>query len=223
MSTTDNQQPQFSVDKRTLLALINTFAGQGRFRPADDDPRPPGPLGPIIRIALERTAALEGRLQAGNSAEWKAFLVSLFARRPEIFDAIGGGLRFGDEVALNPQPLPPRWAFLASFVRTIAERAELIHEVASAVAVDGEEQAIIIVGGYVRRLCDDFLRSDFKLWWPYPDPHPNWFAKELNSTDFVWMATQFEQAANQGVHPALGRVLADASSNLIEVGLSRLA
>src|SRR3990172_8832863 len=45
---------------------------------------------------------------------WKVIFTSILARHPEIWDAIGGGPSFGEEVALNPQPLPPRFAFLVS-------------------------------------------------------------------------------------------------------------
>ena len=37
----------------------------------------------------------------GQPAPWNVVFASLLARDPEIFDVIGGGHSFGDEVALN--------------------------------------------------------------------------------------------------------------------------
>ena len=35
---------------------------------------------------------------------------TIFRKHPGMYDVIGGGHSLGDEVALNPQPLPPRSA-----------------------------------------------------------------------------------------------------------------
>ena len=96
----------------------------------------------------------------------------ILARHPEISDAIGGGHSFGDEVALNPQPLPPRYAFLVSVAQALTSRVELLQEIADATAREGEQQGIIIVGGYVSRFVDDFCGTGFRLKYPFPRTTP---------------------------------------------------
>ena len=163
---------------------------------------------PSLGESLDRSA---GRLFAG-----------ILARHPEISDAIGGGHSFGDEVALNPQPLPPRYAFLVSVAQALTSRVELLQEIADATAREGEQQGIIIVGGYVSRFVDDFCGTGFRLRYPFPGPRPHWFTAELDGIDMMVMATQFEQAAKESFSPDLRRNLADVSTRLAEAGLSRM-
>ena len=107
-------------------------------------------------------------------------------------------------------------------MQTLVTRAELLQEVSDATARKGEQQGIIIVGGYVSRFSDDFCGTGFRLRWPFPGPRPHWFAHELDSIDLAVMATQFEDAAKQTCNQDLRRSLASASSRFAEAGLSRL-
>jgi hypothetical protein len=147
-----------------------------------------------------------------------AFLVSL---RPEISDAIKphSGLEL---VGLNPQPLPPRQAFLASLVRKIVDRAELMQEIAASARNEGEQQGIIIVSGYLARFAEDFCATGFKPRWPFPGPPPHWFVKELDGVDLLLMAARFDQAAAETFSPALRQGLRDASAKFADAGLSRI-
>jgi hypothetical protein len=147
---------------------------------------------------------------------------SIFRKHPEIFDAIGGGHSFGDEVALNPQPLPPRAAFLIAAAQAVIRRAELFQEITGATSHDGSQQGIIIVGGYTSRFSHDWCATGFKLRWPLPGPRPHWFPHELNGIDLIVMATQFEQAAKGTFNQELRQHLAKTSAKFTEVGMSRL-
>ena len=153
---------------------------------------------------------------------WKVLLASILAKHPEIFDAIGGGHWFGADVALNPQPLPPRYAFLVAVAQTLASRAELLQEFADATTRQGDQQGIIIVGGYVSRFSDDFCGTDFRLKWPFPGPRPHWFAHELDGIDLVVMASKFDEAATQSFGQDLRRSLAAASSRFVQAGLAKM-
>jgi hypothetical protein len=135
---------------------------------------------------------------------------------------ISSGHNFGEEVALNPQPLPPRFAFLVSVAQAVINRAELFQEIADAAPREGEQQGIIIVSGYVTRFVDDFCGTGFRLKYPFPGPRPPWFADELDGIDLVVMATQFEQAAQNTFSPDLRQNLADASARFVEAGLSKM-
>jgi hypothetical protein len=217
MGTEETDQQVFQVSQRQLLAFVRAMIGGSAGREDDEHPLPPGPWDPIIRVALQGVNAFGPRPEP-----WRSALFSLLARRPETWDAIGGGHGFGDDVALNPQPLPPRVAFLVSVAQTVIGRAQLLQEIRDATRREGEEQGIIIVSGYVARFVDEFCGSGFKLKYPFPGPRPNWFADELSGIDLVVLATQFEQAADETFDPELRQSLADAGARLVETGLSQM-
>jgi hypothetical protein len=232
---TEHQASFVSTEK--LLALVRAMMGGSRGREGDDQPLPPGPWDPVIRVAIEKVNAFgphpepwndfisqmaPWQLGFGNPVPWKVALASILAKHPEIFDALGGSPGFGDEVALNPQPLPPRAAFMVSVAQALISRAELLQEFADAIGREGEEQGIIIVSGYISRFVDDFCDTGYRLKYPFPGPRPRWFADELDGIDLVVMATQFDQAAKEAFHPELRQSLANASLKLVEAGFSRM-
>ena len=216
MSTRQTEQHSLHISQEKLLAFVRKMIGGSRGREDDEHPLPPGPWDPIIRIALERV-----KVFGPNPEPWKVAFATILARHPEVFAAIGGGHHLGDEVALNPQPLPPRFAFLVSVAQTVTSRAELLQELADATTHKGEQQGIIIVSGYTSRFSDDWCGTGFRLKWPFPGPPPSWFASELDGIDLVVMATQFQQAAKESFSPDLRKSLADASAKFVEAGLSK--
>ena len=214
--------------------------GGGAGREDDQHPLPPGPWDPVIRVALERLRSFgprpEGRI-AGSERSYSRTAPpvvnpmsdpqnvefhSIFRKHPEIFDAIGGGHSFGDDVALNPQPLPPRAAFLIAAAQAVIRRAELLQEIAGAISHDDSQQGINIVGGYTSRFSDDWCATGFRLRWPFPGPRPHWFFHELDGIDLIVVATQFEQAANGTFSRELRQHLAKTSAKFAEAGMSRL-
>ena len=241
MNTKQTEQQSLHISQEKLLAFVRAMIGGSRGREDEEHPLPPGPWDPVIRVALERINVFgplpnPGKVfgpfpQPWRSIEsvfgplpdpWKVIFASIVAKYPAIWDVIGGGHSFGAEVALNPQPLPPRFAFLVSVAQTVASRAELLQELADATTRDGEQQGIIIVGGYTSRFSDDWCGNGFRLKWPFPGPRPGWFTNELDGIDLVVMATQFEQAAQESFSPDLRQNLADASAKLAEAGLSKM-
>jgi hypothetical protein len=226
-----NQTALQSVDvsREKLLGVIGDLLGERGGREDDEHPLPPGPWDPVIRVAFERLNTFGPRASAhlatsfGPGREpWRIILANILARHPEIFDALGGGHSFGDEVSLNPQPLPPRYAFLIAAAQTVISRAELLQEFADSTRRQGEERAIIIVGGITSRFSDDWCGTGFKLKYPFPGPRPHWFASELSGIDLVVIASQFEEAARQSFSPDLRQSLANASAKFVDAGLSRM-
>jgi len=235
MNTEQTEQQSFHISQEKLLAFVREMIGVSTGREDDEHPLPPGPWDPVIRVALERINVFGPHPEPWRSIEsvfrplpepWKA----IFARHLEVWDAISGGYSFGAEVALNPQPLPPRFAFLVSIARTVISRAELMQDITDATRREGKQQGIIIVSGYLGRFVDDWCGNDFRLLWPGPDPffprwprpRPNWFAEELGGIDLVVMATQFEQVAKETFSQDLRQSLADASAKFAEAGLSKM-
>jgi hypothetical protein len=237
MNTEQTDQQSLHISQENLLALVRGMIGVGRGREDDEHPLPPGPWDPVIRVALERINVFGPRpepwkdffgqvvpwqLGLGQPLPWRVAFASILARHPEIWDAIGGGHSFGEEVALNPQPLPPRFAFLVAVAQAVTSRAELLQEIADATRREGEQHGIIIVSGYISKFVDDFCGTGFRLKYPFPGPRPHWFAHELDGIDLVVMATQFDQAAKEAFSPNLRQNLADASAKFVEAGLSKM-
>jgi hypothetical protein len=242
MNTKQREQQSLHISQEKLLAFVRAMIGGSSGREDDENPLPPGPWDPAIRVALQQINVFGPHPEPWRTIEsgfgfplpwtiesgfgfpnpWKVVFASILARHPEIWDAIGGGPSFGEEVALNPQALPPRFAFLVSLAQTVTSRAELLQEIADATRREGEQQGIIIVSGYIARFIDDICGNDFRFKWPFPGPRPNWFAKEVSGIDLVVMATQFDQAANETFNRELRQNLADASAKLAEAGLSKL-
>jgi hypothetical protein len=237
-STKPTEQLSLHVSQERLLAFVRAMIGGGAGREDDEHLLPPGPWDPVIRVGLEQLRFFgpspERRIAGSERSRTAEPVVnpmsdprnvvfqSIFRKHPEIFDALGGGPSFGDEVALNPQPLPPRAAFLIAAAQAVIRRAELLQEIASATSNDGSQQGIIIVGGYTSRFSDDWCGTGFKLRWPFPGPRPHWFPNKLNAIDLIVVATQFEQAAKETFSQELRQHLAKTSAKFTEVGMSRL-
>jgi hypothetical protein len=217
---TTTNTPDVRRDK--LLAFVRAFAGDGAGRPDDEHPLPPGPHDPVIRIALERISVFGPSPEPWRSARRLAFLLGLIgARHPEGIDALKPhSFEAFDE--LNPQPLPPRRAFIASLGRTIVERAELMQDMSNAAGNEGEQRGIIIVGGYLAKIADDFCGTGFRLRWPFPNPPPPWFNQAFDGVDLVLLAAHLDQAAAQTFSPALKQGLSQASAKFAETGLSKI-
>ena len=216
MSPKQTDQRSLNISQDQLQHLVRGLLGLSQGREDDEHPLPPGPWDPVIRGAWERTIA--GGLRAGS---WKVALAELLARHPEAFDAVGGGHSHGDEVALNPQPLPPRFSFLLAVAQAVILRAELLQEIAGAIP-DAAERGIIIVGGYTRRFSDDWCAPGFRLRFPLGGPRPHWFKSELGGIDLIVLAAQFEGAAKEAFGPVLRRSFAEVSAKFLEVGLAKL-
>src|SRR6187549_3463707 len=132
----------------------------------DGEPLPPGPWDPIIRQALDK-------VYGPFPEPWRrtfesARLRNLSRIKPEAWDGIED--RFSS-VALNPQPLPPRWKFPVEFARAAMDRFETIQETAEIIGgQNGGDRAIIVVGGKVSELVEEVCGNNFRRKWPIPPP-----------------------------------------------------
>ena len=149
----------------------------------------------------------------------RIILASLAARHPEISDVIGGG-RFA-QAELNPQPLPPRAAFVVAFTEEAIDRALLMQEVANAMNQTGEQQGIIIVGGRLSLLVDELCGNNFKVRIPLPRPKRD-EDELLSGIELLAAGAVFEQTAATVAHEGLRQELRNAGAKLIENGLARI-
>jgi hypothetical protein len=232
MDSKQTEQQTLQIGKGQLLALVREFTGgASRARTDDEHPLPPGPWDPVIRQAVEHVRVFGPHpepwrtrdLATGRGSEiLRVLLVSILRQHPEIWDVIGGGHSLVDEVALNPQPLPPRYAFLISVVQVVASRAELLQEMAGAMSQPGSQQGIIVVGGYTARFADDWCGTGWRLGWPFPGPRPNWLSEQLDAADLLVIATALDQAAKESHSADLRKNLTDASARFTETAMERM-
>jgi len=141
-------------------------------------------------------------------------------KHPEIWDVIGGDPL--SAVALNPQPLPPRSAFLAAVILEFTERMTDVCELADLIPRPGGEPGNIIVAGHVARFVDDICGNGLQIKWPFPWPAPQWFTETLSGADLIVMGTQFQQCAVIAMDRDLARTFADAAHALLEAGAALL-
>lgn len=201
--------PPKHLSARALTALVSQLTTG---YPDSGPEEIPGPLDPYIRRALERMAVGAGA--SGNL--WRI----IAEKHPEIWDVIGGDPQA--RVSLNPQPLPPRSAFVACIILEFTERMTLVAEIADLIPRPGGERGIIIVGGHVAKFVDEICVNGLHIRWPLPWPAPNWYSDTLSGTDLIVMGTQFQQSAAMAMDRDLGRTFADAAHALLEAGAARL-
>jgi len=201
--------PPNELSARALAALVSQLT-TGYSNP-DGPEETPGPVDPYIRRALERSV-----VGSGTASNLWRFIAE---KHPEIWDVIGGGPLSG--IALKPQPLPPRSAFLAAVILEFTERMTLVCELADLIPRPGGERGTTIVAGHVAKFVDDVCGNGFKLKWPFPWPAPGWFKVSLSGADLIVMGTQFQQCAGLAIDRDLGRTFADAAHALLEAGASR--
>lgn len=202
--------PPKNLSARALGALVSQLTTG--YAPAEGPEEGPGPLDPYMRRALERAA-----MGAGIGMNLWGVIAE---KHPEVWDVIGGDP--GGHSALNPQPLPPRSAFLASVVLEFTERMTMVAEIADLIPRPGADRGIIIVGGHVARFVDAVCVNGLYVRWPLPWPAPRWFTHTLNGADLIVMGTQFQQSAAIAMDRDLGRTFADAAHALLEAGAARL-
>ena len=231
-----SQSPQIGSEK--LLALLRLMIHGAAGRDDDEYPLSQGPWDSVIREALEPITVFGPHPEPWRASRpwrfptesiygplpepWKRIFATIAVRHPATWDVIGGGLNFGDEVALNPQPLPPRYAFMASLANKVTGRAELLQEIEDAVRRADEQRGIIIVSGYIARFIDDICGNGFRFKWPFPWPRPNWFTEQVEGPDLAVLAIQFEQAAKGAFSQNMRQHLMDASAKLVEAGMAKM-
>lgn len=242
MQTTQTNSETLTISRDKLLSFVSEiFGGTSVGREDDEHPLPPGPWDPIIRKVSKQVFGPRPepwRSVFGPSPEpWRSIfgpqpepwrselhvsqiiLGIIAARHPEIFDVIGGD-RF-NRAALNPQPLPPRAAFLAAFAEEVIDRVSLMQEVADAMNQTGEERGIIIVGGKLSEFVDELCGNNFKVRIPFPKPKHG-EDKLLSGLELLTAGAVFEQNAATVTHEGLRRELRNAGARLIETGIARM-
>lgn len=215
-----------NISREKLVAMFSRLIGGTSANPNPDEPRKPGPWDPVIRKVANQVFGpdpVPRRWFRGPEPDpWHSefnltqLILSVVAeRRPELYDFFHNRL---NRVALNPQPLPPRWAFIAAFAEEAVDRILLMQEVADAINQAGEQRGIIIVGGKIASLVDEFCGNGIHI----PVPRPKHVDdNQLSGIELILAGAVIEQNAAVA-HEGLRRELSHAAAKLIETGIARM-
>jgi hypothetical protein len=222
MTPISAQDLRVSIDKLYRAAA----GGGGSFFPSDDAPLPHGPWDPVIRAALAKfriVAAVHRIVPGANPWQMGPHPV------PWAAGAIPDPWRALDAVSLNPQPLPPASVWLGLMADEVIARAEMMAEMAAALADGGEERGIIIVSGYVSRFAgwcgnEPIVIHIPKGGWPVPgpDPEPWWRAERLSGHDLLVIGGRFAEAARTATTAATANAFGEAAGQLGMEAIARL-
>jgi hypothetical protein len=195
-------EPSFSASPEQLLNVVKAFIEP--LTPSIPIP-PPQRIERVVRLAL-------GRVFGPSPDPW------LTAQRYADFSVLPSPV---ERVALNPQPLPPRYQFLTALAQEVVNSAELMLEI-NAGASEGDERGIIVIGGNVEGFVDDTCGNGFRLIWRGPGPRPTWFPEQLAGVDLLVIGLQFAQSAHNQFNAGMSEVMTRAAAKLARVGASRL-
>ncbi len=217
------------ISHEKLATLVSQLYGGAYENPNRDEPLKLGPWDPVIRKMARQVFGPGAPLNwkfGPHPEPWRSefkmdrlILEIIAARHPEIYDSIGGG-RF-DWAALNPQPLPPKAAFVVAFTEEVIDRVLLMQEVADSLNQTGEQQGIIIVGGKLALLVDELCGNNFRV--KIPIPHPKQETDEkLSGLELILAGGICEQNATTTTNEGLRQEIRNAGAKLIEAGLARM-
>jgi hypothetical protein len=182
----------------------------------EGDPQPPGPWDPLIRQAFEKVFGPQPEPWRMRFESAEERLRNLGRAKAEIWDVIGGGF---ETVALNPQPLPPRWAIAVEFIRLAADRLVIIQETAEVIN-RGNDRGIIVVGGKLSELVDFVCGTNFPR--RISPPRGGEPDRGLTGQELVLMGGELVRYSKTVASEALGHEFGVAGEHLIDAGLERL-
>lgn len=219
METTKKGFDEMNISAEKVLSLVGELFGR-QGNPDPDNPLPPGPWDPYIRIVAEKFGLFSPAYQPWqNSLYYRLHSDIWNLIHPPILDN------------LNPQPLPPRSVFLASLTQEVITHALLVEEIADAINQKNSERSIIIVSGTfgkfadeIDELCPRIVRVIIKHPPKGDDgyPRPNWENGTCSATELFSVATVFQQNSEMTINSDLRRSLQHAGLRLVEMGVARL-
>jgi hypothetical protein len=101
----------------------------------------------------------------------------------------------------------------------VIDRANLVQQVADALAANRQQHAIIIIGGSSQRFSDGCGTGRIRQHFPPPRRHDD---ARLSPFQLVLIAAQFQESANETTNEGLRQEFINAADRLLETGMGRL-
>jgi hypothetical protein len=184
-------------------------------------PNRPGPRPPPKHVSADARTALVSQATTGQATTGGP------ETAPSHFDRyLRKALERNEPAArfaLNPQPLPPKTALLASIVLLFSEQMNDLAEAADLMPRYDGECGANLMSSHVAAFVDEVSARGLHVRWPFPWRAPEWFTDSLTGPDLIVMGTQFEQAVALAIDRDIGRIFSDAAHALLEAGAARLA
>lgn len=210
-----------NISREKLSSIVSQLLGGASGKPNPAEPFDPKPWDPIADKVTHRLG--EPHPIPWRSAEFASLRerLEIFAlRNPQIWEVIGG---WGEHnfAELNPQPIPPRTAFIDAFTREAIDRVLLMQEIADAMNETGEQRGKVIVSNRLSQLVDYICGTTIKFKFPIPLPKHDTDDK-LSGVELLTAGAVFVQTAKNIAREDLRQEVRDAGAKLIETGISRI-
>jgi len=188
-----------TISRTAFISILNSFIGS--YPNPEGDPQPPSPWDPVIHRAFNQV-----RSQLGPTPE--PWLTSVSNRL--------------NQVALNPQPLPPRLAYTTVLAQEMVNNIANLQDIAELLPEDTQTRVGDIANQRLQIFFDDYCGTPPRKS-PFPRPHHEDAEIEgFNPLELVIIGTQFEAAATTLSHRGLQEALFAVGTKLVEQGTSQL-
>lgn len=188
-----------TIPRKALISILRSLSGD--YPNPEGDPLPPGPLDPVIRKAF-------------NQIRWQ------FGPRPEPW--VNSVSNLLSQVALNPQPLPPRLAYTTVLAQEIVNSVASLQDMADLLPEEAQARVGEIANQRLQVFFDDYCGTPPNKS-PFPVPHSRDGVLEgFNPLELVIVGTQFEAAATTLINGGLKEALSTLGTKLTEQGVAQL-
>lgn len=186
-----------TISRKALSSILSSLID---FYPNPDNPLPPGPWDPVIRKALSQIG-------------WK------FRPSPDPWIS---SRYFGNQVALNPQPLPPRLAYTTVLVQEIVNSIVTLQDLAETLPGEFQSQIGQVANQRLQVFFDDYCGTPPRKS-PFPFPRPKNEAIEgFSPLELIVLGTQLEAAATTLANGDLQQALSGLGTTLTDQGIAQL-
>ncbi len=190
---------QITIRKAALIAIFTEFL-QGY--PDPDDADPIGPWGPIIYETLERM-----RYRMGPFPEpWR----------------VGIGQNRFASVMLNPQPLPPRLAYVAVLAEQLAKSVGNMYEMSEAMPSDFQGYLMEAARGRLHTFMDDCGNGRIPKWpFPWPPRDDSTF-DPLGPVEMMTIGVTLYNASRRYANDDFRAILQETADQLINMAAEQM-
>lgn len=186
-----------TLSRKALTSIFRSFID---YYPDPDNPLPPGPWDPVIRKALSQMG-------------WK------FRPSPDPWIS---SKYFGEQVALNPQPLPPRLAYITVLAQEVVNGIVNLQDLTETLPGDFQAQITQVANQRLQIFFDDYCGTPPRKS-PFPIPYPkNGVMEGFRPIELVVLGTQLEAAATTLTHLDLQQALSGLGTTLTAQGIAQL-